>query len=139
MTSLDLGVDPSKAMPAIYGAKYACSAFLTLSALYVIEVFPSACRTTGLNVCLAVARLGSISAPLVFERLTTPQSHSRFFSLCALVLILAVAMVRATLQQERKNRPLEDSPRRRAKTWAPGDDLKAPSSLLSSEGAPGAS
>merc|ERR1740121_2448528 len=50
-----------------YGIKFFTSIGYIVAYLYVTEVYPTACRTTGTSVCLAGGRLGAILSPEIFE------------------------------------------------------------------------
>merc|ERR1719473_1308402 len=55
------------AVPAAYFSKFLSLAFFIITVIYTAEVFPSSIRNTAVGVCTSVGRLGSISAPLLFE------------------------------------------------------------------------
>jgi len=50
-----------------FGIKFFTSIGYIVAYLYVTEVYPTACRTTGTSVCLAGGRLGAIISPEIFE------------------------------------------------------------------------
>lgn len=50
-----------------YGIKFFTSIGYIVAYLYVSEVYPTACRTTGTSICLAGGRLGAIISPEIFE------------------------------------------------------------------------
>ena len=52
-----------------YLIKFLIAAFWVVSFLYFIEVFPTVVRVSGPAFCVAVGRLGSIFAPVVYEGL----------------------------------------------------------------------
>lgn len=109
MVSLDFGQGLEWAsLPSAYLAKYASSAFFALSYVYLVEVFPSVCRSTALSLCMGCGRLGSILAPPICDAVTTYSSHWRFFALAALLSVGAVGVIISMLTFERKNEPLRD-------------------------------
>lgn len=50
-----------------YGIKFFTSIGYIVAYLYVTEVYPTPCRTTGTSICLAGGRLGAILSPVIFE------------------------------------------------------------------------
>lgn len=109
MTSLDLGtIGERVSLPASYLAKYVCAAFFTLVYVYLSEVFPSSCRTTALSICIGCGRIGAISAPSVFQTVTTASHYWRFFTLCSGLSLICVLVIRSLLHFELKGQPLED-------------------------------
>jgi len=99
-------------LPSAYLSKYVASAFFTLVYVYLGEVFPSVIRCTGLSVCIACGRFGSMSAPLLFELLSLLHNpigpHASFLMFNAALCVLAVLVIRVCLSYEMKNAPLED-------------------------------
>jgi len=65
-TTVDIPVN-SVAIPCAYLLKFGTAALFSLTWAYSAEVFPSVCRSTGLGLCVAVGRLGSIAVPVVYE------------------------------------------------------------------------
>lgn len=55
------------AVPCAYLSKFLSLMYFIITVIYTAEVFPSTIRNTAVGVCTAVGRLGSISAPLLFE------------------------------------------------------------------------
>merc|ERR1719181_2772027 len=55
------------AVPCAYALKFLSLVFFIITVIYTAEVFPSKYRNTGVGLCTAVGRVGSISAPLLFE------------------------------------------------------------------------
>jgi MFS family permease len=52
---------------AYYGTKFFVSVGYIVAYVYVTEVYPASCRSTGSSVCLAGGRIGTIVSPIVFE------------------------------------------------------------------------
>ena len=48
-------------------ANFFASNFFNIIYMYISAVYPSSVRATGNSVCIAAGRLGSISAPMIFE------------------------------------------------------------------------
>jgi MFS family permease len=55
------------AVPCAYALKFVSLVFFIVTVIYTAEVFPSKYRNTSVGYCTAVGRVGSISAPLLFE------------------------------------------------------------------------
>merc|ERR1719201_2067983 len=55
------------AVPCAYALKFLSLVFFIITVIYTAEVFPSKYRNTAVGLCTAVGRIGSISAPLLFE------------------------------------------------------------------------
>jgi MFS family permease len=69
-----------------YGIKFFTSIGYIVAYLYVTEVYPTACRTTGTSVCLAGGRLGAILSPEIFEAIEELSgSFTLFFYLIAVL------------------------------------------------------
>lgn len=109
-------------LPSAYLVKYVASAFFTLSYVYLSEVFPSKVRASGLSLCIAAGRVGSITSPLIVESLRIKSfklgEHAPFMILTSALCILAIIMIKLCLHFELKNAPLQDgsaSPKRKTK------------------------
>merc|ERR1719421_2626027 len=55
------------AVPCAYALKFLSLVFFIITVIYTAEVFPSKYRNTSVGLCTALGRVGSISAPLLFE------------------------------------------------------------------------
>merc|ERR1719506_355393 len=55
------------AVPCAYALKFLSLVFFITTVIYTAEVFPSKYRNTSVGLCTALGRVGSISAPLLFE------------------------------------------------------------------------
>jgi MFS family permease len=55
------------AVPCAYSLKFMSLVFFIITVIYTAEVFPSKYRNTSVGLCTALGRVGSISAPLLFE------------------------------------------------------------------------
>lgn len=55
------------AAPAAYGVKLLAMAYFIVTVVYTAEVFPTVMRNTAVGLCTCMGRLGSITAPLLFE------------------------------------------------------------------------
>jgi len=101
-------------LASAYLLKYVSSALFTLSYVYISEVFPAAVRATGLSICMAAGRLGSMSAPVIVESFKFKGfvlgEHSPFLLLTSVLCLLGVVVVKFCLHFERKNEFLTDSP-----------------------------
>lgn len=113
-------------------AKFVACAFFTLTYVYLGEVFPAAVRCTGLSLCIAAGRLGSILAPLCFEALSQNSlatgRHSPYMMLNVALCGFAVAMIRSLLTFELKNAPLEDVPSKHPQNMSRRPSLTVPPS-----------
>lgn len=99
-------------LPSAYLMKYVSSAFFTLCYVYLSEVFPARVRATGLSLCIAAGRLGSMLAPVIVEALERPGfplgPHAPFLILTSGLCLLAMLTIRVCLHFERKNEALTD-------------------------------
>mmetsp|Transcript_77217 Transcript_77217/g.213524 ORF Transcript_77217/g.213524 Transcript_77217/m.213524 type:complete len:528 (+) Transcript_77217:174-1757(+) len=99
-------------LPSAYLSKYVSSSFFTITYIYLGEVFPSVIRCTGLSICIACGRFGSMLAPVLFELLTTSTNpigpHASFLMFNSGLCLTAILVVRLFLSFELKNLPLED-------------------------------
>jgi len=100
------------ALPSAYFSKYVAVAFFCISYVYLGEVFPSVIRCTGLSICIAFGRSGSILAPMLFEVFATKPNpigpHFLFLLFNAVLCLIGVINIRVCLSYELKNAPLED-------------------------------
>jgi MFS family permease len=55
------------AVPCAYALKFLSLVYFIITVIYTAEVFPSKYRNTSVGLCTALGRVGSISAPLLFE------------------------------------------------------------------------
>jgi len=113
-------------------AKFVASAFFTLSYVYLAEIFPSAVRCTGISMCVAAGRLGSILSPLCFETLSQNSfaigSHAPYFILNIGLSLFAIVAIKSFLTFELKNAPLEDVPSKRPRPASKRPSLCLPES-----------
>lgn len=100
-------------LPSAYLLKYVSSAFFTLLYIYLSEVFPSRVRASGLSLCIAAGRVGSITSPLAAEMLKMPNfklgEHAPFLLVISGLSLVAILMIKFFLHFERKNQPLQDA------------------------------
>lgn len=100
-------------LPSAYLVKYVSSAFFTLSYVYLSEVFPSKIRASGLSLCIAFGRVGSILSPIIVESLHIKGfkwgEHSPFMILTSMLALLGIVMIKGCLYFELKNQALQDS------------------------------
>jgi len=75
------------AVPCAYGLKFLSLVFFIITVIYTAEVFPSKFRNTAVGICTAIGRVGSISAPLLFE-LSLDWSDGSFDFFISMVAIL---------------------------------------------------
>lgn len=130
LVTIDYGPDWLwMSLPSAYFAKFAGTALFNLSYVYLAETFPSVCRCTALALCMGGGRLGSMTAPLVFEVLTVRgpagggpprpslasrpsgawlREHTRFFLVAAGLSALGYLAVQVLLSFELKGQALED-------------------------------
>lgn len=99
-------------LPSAYLAKYMASAFFTLSYVYLSEVFPAKVRSSGLSICIAAGRVGSMIAPLIVESIHKKGfelgAHAPFLILTSMLCLVGIAIIRSTLHFELKNAPLQE-------------------------------
>mmetsp|Transcript_70857 Transcript_70857/g.122735 ORF Transcript_70857/g.122735 Transcript_70857/m.122735 type:complete len:523 (-) Transcript_70857:162-1730(-) len=99
-------------LPAAYFAKWTATSFFTIAYVYLGEVFPSSYRAIALSFCLSAGRLGSISAPLLFQLCHKKDfvvgEHSIFFMITATFALIGVLVIKLALYFELKNEPLQD-------------------------------
>eukprot|EP00408_Alexandrium_pacificum_P065735 CAMPEP_0171156148 /NCGR_PEP_ID=MMETSP0790-20130122/1283_1 /TAXON_ID=2925 /ORGANISM="Alexandrium catenella, Strain OF101" /LENGTH=484 /DNA_ID=CAMNT_0011620423 /DNA_START=96 /DNA_END=1548 /DNA_ORIENTATION=- len=99
-------------LPSAYLSKYITSAFFTITYVYLGEVFPSVIRCTGLSICIAFGRFGSMTAPMLFELLAMLNNpvgpHAAFLMLNSVLSVVAVLAIKVCFSYELKNAPLED-------------------------------
>jgi putative MFS transporter len=81
------------AVPCAYALKFLSLVFFITTVIYTAEVFPSKYRNTSVGMCTAFGRLGSISAPLLFE-LSMDWSDGSFdiFLTCVSSFMLFIAL-----------------------------------------------
>lgn len=113
LVSIDHGLEGLYiGLPSAYLVKYVASAFFTLSYVYLAEVFPSKVRASGVSLCIAAGRLGSILSPIIVELLHVKGfklgEHAPFLMTTAVLCILAIAVIKLTLHFELKNAPLQE-------------------------------
>mmetsp|Transcript_52249 Transcript_52249/g.150456 ORF Transcript_52249/g.150456 Transcript_52249/m.150456 type:complete len:535 (+) Transcript_52249:179-1783(+) len=124
LTSIDCGREFLWAgLPCAALAKFAGSALFALTYTYLAEVFPSSIRATALSICMAGGRLGSIAAPVLFEKLAveglTVGPHAPYMVVAALECFASVVVVKNALVFELKGEPLEDLPSSSAEMAGP--------------------
>lgn len=95
------------AAPCAYAVKLTALAYFIMVVVYTAEVFPTSIRNTAVGICTCAGRLGSISAPLIFE---LSLHHSKSFdyfmwSLFALMFLVA-ATARYCLVRDPKGKGL---------------------------------
>lgn len=113
LMTIDLGSDWHwLGLPSAYLSKYVASSFFTITYVYLGEVFPSVIRCTGLSICIAFGRIGSMTAPMFFELLAMLNNpigpHAVFLMFNSILCVVAVLVIRVCLSYELKNAPLED-------------------------------
>jgi len=100
------------ALPAAYLIKFVSSAFFTCTYVYLSEVFPSRVRASGLSVCFAAGRVGSIMVPLIVESLHEKGfpmgEHAPFLLLSSVLCLLGVVVIKLFLTREHSNVPLQE-------------------------------
>jgi len=100
-------------LPSAYLVKYVSSAFFTLAYIYLSEVFPSKIRASGLSLCIAFGRVGSMLAPLIVESLHIKGfilgEHAPFMLTTSVFALVGIVMIKGCLHFERKNELLSDS------------------------------
>lgn len=102
------GVVTTLSSLAVSGTKLAVSIGWVFVYVYSVEVFPTSCRAFGSAAAVAVGRLGSISAPLVFEALlkVTGSPYSFFVAMVGMEVANVLAILQ--LPVETKDRQLGD-------------------------------
>jgi len=99
-------------LPSAYLAKYTASAFFTLAYVYLSEVFPAKVRSSGLSICIAAGRVGSMIAPLIVESIHKKGfelgAHAPFLILTSILCVLGIGIIKSTLHFELKNAPLQE-------------------------------
>lgn len=111
MTSFDLGSKfLTLSLPGCYLAKYVATAYFTLTYIFLAEVFPSNFRATALSICQACGRLGSITAPVVFELTThfAGEKVTPYFVLTSCLSLLSYAVIGKCFLFELKNAALQE-------------------------------
>lgn len=86
------GVPVSMAAPAAYMVKIFAMSFFVFTVAYTAAAFPTHVRQTAVGFCTAAGRLGSISAPLVFELSKSFTGKFDFFIGCLIALLTSVAI-----------------------------------------------
>lgn len=100
-------------LPSSYLLKYISAALFTLTYVYISEVFPSRVRATGVSICIAAGRVGSVGAPLMVESLKTKGfflgEHAPYLMLTSALCALAIIVIKVCLHFERKNASLVEA------------------------------
>lgn len=86
------GVPVGIAAPAAYLVKIFAMSFFVFTVAYTAAAFPTHVRQTAVGFCTAAGRLGSISAPLVFELSKSMTGRFDFFIGCLISLLAFVAV-----------------------------------------------
>ena len=95
--------------PAAYLLKFSALAFFVSVNTYIAEIFPNACRNLAMGSCGAFGKLGSISAPIIFEWSRAAHGGFDVFIWIFFGFMAAVAVVsKFALKYETKNKPLVD-------------------------------
>jgi putative MFS transporter len=107
---IDLG-HVAGAFAAACGLKLATSAVFIILYIFVLEIYPTQVRSTGMALCTMVGRIGSIMSPLVHSYATAYGGHDAYFLIIAMIALTAggTAMF---IPMDTKGRPLgegEDS------------------------------
>lgn len=90
------GVPVSLAAPAAYLVKIFAMSFFVFTVAYTAAAFPTHVRQTAVGFCTAAGRMGSISAPLVFE-LSKSLTGSFDFFIGSLIFLLTLVAICAPL------------------------------------------
>ncbi|CAE7669240.1 svop-1 [Symbiodinium pilosum] len=83
----------SSAAPAAYMVKLLAMAYFVFTVSYTTAAFPARIRQTAVGICTAAGRMGSISAPLVFELSKEVTGSFDFFVGCLMTLMATVALL----------------------------------------------
>mmetsp|Transcript_71278 Transcript_71278/g.112936 ORF Transcript_71278/g.112936 Transcript_71278/m.112936 type:complete len:487 (-) Transcript_71278:83-1543(-) len=115
---MDIGLI-SGAFVSACGLKLAISAAFIITYVFVLEVYPTQVRSTGMAFCTMVGRIGSIMSPLVHSYAVTHSGHNAYFFTIALFTVLAGATA-MFIPIDTKGRPLgegEESETSRLLGW----------------------
>mmetsp|Transcript_8130 Transcript_8130/g.17182 ORF Transcript_8130/g.17182 Transcript_8130/m.17182 type:complete len:463 (-) Transcript_8130:83-1471(-) len=86
-----LAISPTwLAGPCVYMVKILALSYFIFTVVYTAEVFPTAIRNTAVGLCTCVGRLGSISAPLLFE---VSRQHSNSFDGFTWMVISSTSLI----------------------------------------------
>lgn len=81
--------------PAAYFMKLFAASLFNIAVVYVPEAYPSLMRQTAVGFCFAIGRLGSISAPVIYETLTIRyHSNIPFEITCALLAAVGAYLIK---------------------------------------------
>lgn len=95
----------SGAFVSACGLKLAISAAFIITYVFVLEVYPTQVRSTGMAFCTMVGRLGSIMSPLVHSYAAEHSGHNAYFFIIALCTLLA-GVAAMFIPIDTKGRPL---------------------------------
>jgi putative MFS transporter len=101
----------SGAFVSACGLKLSISAAFIITYVFVLEVYPTQVRSTGMALCTMVGRIGSIMSPLVHSYASEHSGHNAYFFCIALCTLLAAGTA-MFIPMDTKGRPLgegEDS------------------------------
>jgi len=83
----------SSAAPAAYMVKLLAMSYFVFTVSYTTAAFPARIRQTAVGICTAAGRMGSISAPLVFELSKEVTGSFDFFVGCLMSLMATVSLL----------------------------------------------
>ncbi|CAE7619725.1 svop [Symbiodinium natans] len=83
----------TSAAPAAYMVKLLAMSYFVFTVSYTTAAFPARIRQTAVGLCTAAGRMGSISAPLVFELSKEVTGGFDFFLGCLMSLMATVALL----------------------------------------------
>mmetsp|Transcript_35919 Transcript_35919/g.81066 ORF Transcript_35919/g.81066 Transcript_35919/m.81066 type:complete len:476 (+) Transcript_35919:109-1536(+) len=97
-------------VPASYVMKGVSSSFFVFTYVVMATVFPTSVRNIALGFCVSVGRIGSISAPIIFELVgeIEQRKHALFFVLSAIAAAGGILVV-PYVPCEMKGKPLNDT------------------------------
>eukprot|EP00928_Gymnodinium_smaydae_P031773 TRINITY_DN23213_c0_g1_i1.p1 TRINITY_DN23213_c0_g1~~TRINITY_DN23213_c0_g1_i1.p1 ORF type:complete len:205 (+),score=26.14 TRINITY_DN23213_c0_g1_i1:476-1090(+) len=96
-------------MVSVFGAKAFISSAFVIVYLYIIELYPTNIRATGLSFCMVLGRIGSVIVPIIYDGLHILQVRRMwFFGVCAMSMGIA-SVASWALQYETKDVELEEA------------------------------
>lgn len=96
---------------AIFGVKLFIALGFIIVYLYLLEVYPTTIRGTGLAVCMVVGRLGAFLCPFMYDGMVLAGvHHSWFFVFMAVILYIASVVVFFLPYETKDAMLLEDLP-----------------------------
>lgn len=98
---------PAGALGAACCLKMATSAAFIVVYVFVLEVYPTQIRSTGMAICTMMGRIGSIMSPIVHSLAVAQSGHDAYFRVVALCAFLCGACA-LLIPHDTKGMPLTD-------------------------------